>query len=84
VWPAPLIRHYLGEANIAQALAAAGDGDAKVRLAQSCEANFYGGELALLRHDRPEAQRLLQIAADGCPQGFVEANAALMELIALR
>ncbi|MGO4716668.1 tetratricopeptide repeat protein [Bradyrhizobium sp. 2TAF24] len=84
VWPAPLIRHYLGEASLAATLTAAGDGDARAKLAQGCEANFYGGELALLRRDRKEAQRLLQIAADGCPQGFVEANAALMELIALR
>jgi len=84
VWPAPLIRHFLGEASLAVTLTAAGDGDARAKLAHGCEANFYGGELALLRKDRKEAQRLLQIAADGCPQGFVEANAALMELIALR
>ncbi|MBR1216570.1 tetratricopeptide repeat protein [Bradyrhizobium sp. U87765 SZCCT0131] len=84
VWPAPLVRHYLGEASFAQTLAAADGGDARTKLAQGCEANFYGGELALLRKDRTEAQRLLQIAADGCPQGFVEANAALMELITLR
>jgi len=82
-WPAPVIRHFLGEANAEQTFAAAFDTDPKTRLAQTCEANFYAGELALLNKNRKEAQRLLKLAADQCPPSFVESPAAVAELIVL-
>ena len=47
VWPAPVIRHFLGEANAEQTFAAAFDTDPRTKLAQTCEANFYAGEFAL-------------------------------------
>jgi len=80
-WPAPVIRQFLGELNSAQTLAAADDGDPKTRQGQACEAAFYGGEWALLQDKRQDARRLFQLAASSCPQGFIEATAAIAELV---
>jgi tetratricopeptide (TPR) repeat protein len=84
VWPAPVIRHFLGEANAEQTFAAAFDTDPKTKQAQTCEANFYAGEFALSNKNRKEAQRLLKLAADQCPPSFVESTAAVAELIVLK
>jgi len=84
VWPAPVIRNLLGELNTEQTFGAAFDPDPKTRLAQTCEANFYSGELALLKKNKKEAQRLLKLAANDCPQSFIESTAAIAELILLR
>jgi len=83
VWPAPVIRHFLGELNIEQTYGAAFDTDPTTKTAQTCEANFYSGELALLTKNK-EAQRLLKLAADQCPPSFIESTAALAELIPLK
>lgn len=83
-WPAPVIRHFLGELSAEQTLAAASNADPQVQAAQTCEANFYSGELALLKKNRKDAQRLLKLAADTCPPSFVESTAALADLIALK
>jgi tetratricopeptide (TPR) repeat protein len=83
-WPAAVIRHFLGGLSAAQTLEAAFNSDPKTRLGQTCEANFYSGELALLKKDRKEAQRLLQRAADDCPRGFIESTGAIAELILKR
>jgi tetratricopeptide (TPR) repeat protein len=83
-WPAPIVREFLGELNVGQTLAAAFDRDPKTKLAQTCEANFYSGELALLKKDKKEAQRLLQLAADDCPRGFIETTGAIAEGILLK
>jgi lipoprotein NlpI len=48
-----------------------------------CEANFYTGELALLKGTKDEAVRLFRLTANGYPHDFVEwdcANAALKAL----
>lgn len=84
VWPAPVIRHFLGELNAEQTFGAAFDTDPKTKLAQTCEANFYSGEFALLKKDKKEAQRLLKLAANDCPQSFIESAAAIAELIPLK
>ena len=84
VWPAPVIRHFLGELNAEQTFGAAFDTDPKTKLAQTCETNFYSGEFALLKKNKKEAQRLLKLAADDCPQSFIESTAAIAELIALK
>jgi tetratricopeptide (TPR) repeat protein len=83
-WPAPVIHHFLGEANAEQTFAAAFDTDPKTKQAQTCEADFYAGEFALLKNDDKQAQRLLKLAADQCPQSFVESTAAIAELISLK
>jgi lipoprotein NlpI len=83
-WPAPIVLHFLGDLSAAQTLAAAFDRDPKTASAQTCEANFYSGELALLKKDKKEAQRLLQLAAHDCPPSFIESTAAVAELITKR
>jgi hypothetical protein len=52
--------------------------------AQTCEANFYSGEFALLKKDKKEAQRLLKLASNDCPPSFIESMAAIAELILLK
>jgi lipoprotein NlpI len=84
VWPAPVIRHFLGEFSTEQTLSAASDNDPKTKLAQTCEANFYGGELALLKKNKKEALRLFRLAANECPRTFIESTAAIAELILIR
>jgi tetratricopeptide (TPR) repeat protein len=83
-WPAPLTREFLGEANAAQAIAAAHDEDPKTSTGRSCEANFYSGEFLLLTKNRSEAIGLLRRAASDCPRGYIEAPAATAELIVQR
>ena len=83
-WPAPVIRHFLGVLSAAQTIAAASDEDPNKQVGQTCEANFYSGELALLKKNKPEATRLFKLAAKDCPPGFIESTAAIAELIAKR
>jgi lipoprotein NlpI len=84
VWPAPIIRLYLGQSNTEQTFGAAFDIDPQTKAAQTCEAHFYSGEFALMKKDKAEAQRQLKLAAESCPQNFVETTAALAELIPLK
>jgi tetratricopeptide (TPR) repeat protein len=84
VWPAPVIRQFLGESTAEQTFGAAFDTDPQTKTAQTCETNFYSGEFALLKKNKKEAQRLLKLAADDCPPSFVESTAALAELIPLK
>jgi lipoprotein NlpI len=83
-WPAPIVRQFLGELSAAQTIAAAADQDPKKQAGQTCEANFYSGELALLKKNKPEATRLLKLASSGCPPEFVESTASIAELLANR
>jgi lipoprotein NlpI len=83
-WPAPVVREFLGESNAAQTLAAAQSNDPKINRGRSCEANFYSGELALLAKNKQQALQLLKRAASDCPRGYIEAPAALAELIVQR
>jgi lipoprotein NlpI len=84
IWPGPIIRHFLGEFTAAQTLAAAADEDPKKRQAQTCEANFYSGEFALLKKNKAEATRLFKLASNDCPLTFIESTAAIAELILKR
>ena len=84
VWPAPVIRQFLGELNAEQSFGAAFDTDPQTKVSQTCEANFYSGESALLKKNKKEAQRLLKLAVDNCPPSFIESTAALAELIPLQ
>jgi lipoprotein NlpI len=82
-WPAPLIKLWRGEIKPDALLAAADNANEATKQAQVCEANFYGGELALLKDSRDEATRMFQAAAKECPQPFLERMAANAELRAL-
>ena len=82
-WPAPVIRLYLGQLTPAAVLAAAADLNADTKRGQVCEANFYGGELALQQGAKEKAARQFRLAAAHCPKGFIEWPAANVELKAL-
>ena len=82
-WPAPIIRQFRGELTAAQTIAAAADQDLKKKAGSGpAQANFYSGEFALLnKKSKPEATRLLKLAAKDCPLEFVELTASIVEVI---
>ncbi len=82
-WPAPVVRMFLGELTPAQVLAAADDKDPKTKQGQVCDANFYNGELALMKGAKDDALRLFRLAANDCLHTFTEWSAANAELKAL-
>ncbi|MGO9135188.1 MAG: tetratricopeptide repeat protein [Methylovirgula sp.] len=82
-WPAPVIRLYLGQSTWPAVLAAADDSDANTKKGEVCEANFYGGELALQGGRKDEAKHLIGLAAEDCPKTFLEYDSAKAELEAL-
>jgi lipoprotein NlpI len=79
-WPAPVIRLFTGEIKQDAVLSAADNPNPAVKLAQSCEANFYGGQYALIADQREDAVKLFEAAAKECPHGFLEGIAASAEL----
>jgi lipoprotein NlpI len=81
-WPAPAIRLFLGQLTPAAMLAAADDPATKKK-SQVCQANFYSGELSLIKGLKDEATRLFRLAMSDCPPDLVEADAAKLELRAL-
>jgi lipoprotein NlpI len=82
-WPAPVIRLYLGQVEFKALLAAATNTNADVKKGQVCEANFYGGELALQNGAKGEAAQLFRSARANCPNYFDEWPAAGAELKSL-
>jgi lipoprotein NlpI len=82
-WPAPIINLFADRLTPAAVLAAADDPDVKMKNIKICEANFFSGELALLRNAKEEATRLLRLASEVCPHNFVAGTDANAELKAL-
>jgi lipoprotein NlpI len=79
-WPAPIVREFLGEV-VGSTQAKSEAEDPQKRAGLVCESDFYQGELALLKKNQPEGFRLLKLAARECPRGYIESNAALVELL---
>ena len=79
-WPAPLLLMFVGELKPDGALIAADDTNAALKEAHTCEANFYGGQHALIGGNREDAVKLFRSAAKDCPRGFLEGIAASAEL----
>jgi lipoprotein NlpI len=79
-WPAPVIRLFTGEIKQDAVMSAADDANPALKQAHSCEANFYGGQYALIAGQRDEAVKLFVAAAKDCPHGFLEGIAAAAEL----
>jgi lipoprotein NlpI len=83
-WPGPVIRLLLGQLTSAALLAAAEDPNPAKKREQLCEANFYGGEMALRQQAKDEATRLFRAAgSDDCKKVDPEWRAARAELKAL-
>ena len=79
-WPAPVVQLFTGAIKQDAVLAAADNADATLKQAHTCEANFYGGEYALITGARDDAVKLFEAAAKDCPHGFLEGIAANAEL----
>lgn len=82
-WPAPVIRLYLAQLTAEAVLSAANDPDTTTKRGQVCEANFYTGELALLRGNTDDATRLFTLASSDCPLSWSEWESANAELKAM-
>jgi lipoprotein NlpI len=80
MWPGPVLAYYLKRIDASDVMVAAKSGDAKTQCEQGCEASFYVGEDAVLRHSTYEATGLLRQARETCPPSFVEYTAAEAEL----
>jgi len=80
VWPAPMVRLFLGQMTPAAVLAAANDPDPKKRRYQLCDVNFFGAELALLEGRKDDAERPLRLATIFCLEGSAERDVARAEL----
>ncbi|HWA91545.1 MAG TPA: tetratricopeptide repeat protein [Rhizomicrobium sp.] len=79
-WPGPAVRLVLGRAKPEDVLAAAGDGDADLKEARTCEADFFVGEWQKLRGDKAEGQRLFGATVEACRNEWPEWRAAKTEL----
>ncbi len=83
LWPAPVIRLYLGELTPEALLAAADVANPRAKQGRVCEANFFTGELALQQGNAEEAKRLFALAAADCPKDYAAYAGATAELKAL-
>jgi lipoprotein NlpI len=79
-WPAPVIKLFMGQTTSSALLAAAESTDPNTKRKQLCEANFYTGELALIKGSKAEAIGLLRLAASDCPHNFDEWDGAKADL----
>jgi len=79
-WPGPVVDHYLGRLTETQLFAAAADADAKRRVAQLCEANFYAAMAKVQKNQVAQALPQLQAAERECPRDFAEYDGATIEL----
>jgi lipoprotein NlpI len=76
MWPAPIVRLYLGQLTVEAVFAAADDPSAYTRNSRFCEANFYIGELELRGGAKDKAAHFFQLAALDCPKDWDELFAA--------
>lgn len=83
VWPAPIVRLFLGEITRLEVLAAAQDTNVKIARKQICETNFYAGEFALLQSPKTEAERLFRLATEDCSETTIERATANAQLRAI-
>ena len=80
VWPAPVVRLYLGQLTPEALFAAADNPDAGVHAARMCEANFYAGEFLLQQGKKDDAARLFKPVAAGCQKDLIHYESARTEL----
>src|SRR5262249_61261133 len=67
MWPAPVIRLFLGQSTPDAVMAASDDPDPTTKRGHVCEANYYTGELALPPGDRDAALKVLTAPSAGLP-----------------
>jgi tetratricopeptide (TPR) repeat protein len=79
-WPGPLLKLDLGQMTADEAITAAASPRSDLQKLQVCEANYFIGEDALLRHQRTTALAHLKATRDGCPRWNMYYAASLAEL----
>ena len=79
-WPGPIVKFYMGTVTSADLLAAAKSPDTKKEREQSCEANFYIGEQALIQGDPTAAVKFFKATLATGATSFVEYQSAEAEL----
>jgi tetratricopeptide (TPR) repeat protein len=79
-WPAPVLKMFLGQMTASQVLGAASDPDAGKEKKQSCDANFFTGEEALMQKQEKAAFSRFQIASTICSTGGALQAVAAAEL----
>ncbi|MFO0995848.1 MAG: tetratricopeptide repeat protein [Alphaproteobacteria bacterium] len=83
-WPGPLVRAFQGQLDRAGVLAAIAKANANARNDQTCEAEFYLGELAQSLGKSDEAEKSFNRAIEICPKNFIEYEGAVAELKSLK
>lgn len=82
-WPAVVIALYRGKTTV-EAVMKSVTLNSTTQPDQTCEANFYIGELYLQASMKDDAKRFFQTADIACPRNFTEQTAAHVELKAMR
>ncbi|HEV3240693.1 MAG TPA: DUF3857 domain-containing protein [Casimicrobiaceae bacterium] len=79
-WPYPLVHYYAGDIQLAAVLSAVATGDAKTKLFNTCEADYFIGALALARGDSATAREYFEKARATDVREYLEWIAAGIEL----
>jgi len=84
-WPWPLVANFAGvpidlEAVIREGGSQDPETEALRKQDRDCEANFYYGEMEIVRGHADGAKRHLQRAAEICPKTFIEHSGTMAEL----
>jgi lipoprotein NlpI len=79
-WPGPVLKLDLKQMTADEVMAAAANASADQQKWQVCEANYFTGEDALIRHQRATAIARLKAARNGCPKTDGSYGAAVAEL----
>ena len=78
-WPFPIVQLFLDKRSLDATLEAAGREPAR-----QWDTQFYIGEYYLLRGDREESIKRLQMALERCPKDNFQYRLALEDLLSLR
>jgi tetratricopeptide (TPR) repeat protein len=79
-WPAPVLQYLLGRLDLEALSASMASPDASKRKGQECEGRFYMAARFIADGQAGAARPLLEKARDECPRGYIEYEAALVEL----
>ena len=79
-WPAPVYRMLRGTLSPEDAIAAAAAADPRKSLQQRCEANFYAGQVYLMRGEPEQARAAFEAAVATGITEYMEYDWALREL----
>ena len=83
LWPAAIVRLYLGQMTFEEVLAVANASEGLAKREMVYEANFFYGESLLIHGDKDGARRLFEAAAADCPTIPPDRWGAELELKAL-